>query len=94
MSLVRSQGVRVQANNVGVHRTLPSSAAGVPAQPYALRRQWAQDDPRPGTGGGGGPGIQGPPGPPGPPGQWTRLTRAQYDALSPPDPETLYVIVG
>jgi hypothetical protein len=25
---------------------------------------------------------------------WTKLTQAQYDALSPPDPNTLYVVVG
>lgn len=33
-------------------------------------------------------------GPPGPPGQWVSLTQAEYDALSPPDPDTLYVIVS
>lgn len=32
-------------------------------------------------------------GPPGPQGQWVALTQAEYDALSPPDPETLYVII-
>jgi hypothetical protein len=36
----------------------------------------------------------GPQGPPGPPGEWTALTQAEYDALDPPDPEILYVIVG
>ena len=25
---------------------------------------------------------------------WIKLTQAQYDALSPPDPNTLYMIVG
>lgn len=25
---------------------------------------------------------------------WTQITQADYDALSPPDPNTLYVIVG
>lgn len=25
---------------------------------------------------------------------WVKLTQAEYDALSPPDPNTLYVIVG
>ena len=40
------------------------------------------------------PGIQGPPGPQGPPGQWVQLTQAQYNALSPPNSATLYVIVG
>lgn len=30
----------------------------------------------------------------GPPGQWVQLTQAQYNALSPPNPTTLYVIVG
>ena len=29
-----------------------------------------------------------------PPAAWTKLTQAEYDALSPPDPDTLYVIVG
>lgn len=33
-------------------------------------------------------------GPPGPQGQWVSLTQAEYDALSPPNPETLYVIVA
>lgn len=32
-------------------------------------------------------------GPPGPQGQWVALTQAEYDLLSPPDPETLYVII-
>ncbi len=32
-------------------------------------------------------------GPPGPQGQWVALTQAEYDALTPPDPETLYIIV-
>ena len=32
--------------------------------------------------------------PPGPPGQWTQLTQAAYDALSPPDPAILYVVIG
>ena len=35
----------------------------------------------------------GPQGPQGPPGEWTALTQAEYDALNPPDPEMLYVIV-
>jgi len=30
----------------------------------------------------------------GPPGPWTQITQASYDALSPPNPSTLYVIVG
>lgn len=38
-------------------------------------------------------GAIGPPGPPGSSGQWESLTQAEYDALDPPDPETLYVIV-
>lgn len=33
-------------------------------------------------------------GPPGPQGQWISLTQAEYDALNPPDPAVLYVIVG
>ena len=36
----------------------------------------------------------GPQGPPGPQGQWVALMQVQYDALNPPDPDTLYVIVG
>ena len=44
------------------------------------------------------PGPAGPPGPPGPQGEATTpvivLTQAEYDALSPPDPESLYVIIG
>lgn len=42
----------------------------------------------------GGPGDPGPPGDEGPPGEWTQVTQAAYDALSPPDPDILYVIVG
>ena len=34
------------------------------------------------------------PGPQGPPGQWVQITQAAYNALSPPNPSTLYVIVG
>jgi hypothetical protein len=30
----------------------------------------------------------------GPAGNWMQLTQAQYDALAPPDPATLYVIIG
>lgn len=32
-------------------------------------------------------------GPPGPAGQWVSMTQAEYNALSSPDPDTLYVIV-
>lgn len=32
-------------------------------------------------------------GPPGPQGQWVALTQAEYDALIPPDPDTLYIII-
>jgi hypothetical protein len=32
-------------------------------------------------------------GPPGPPGTWEALTQAEYDALNPPNPDTLYVII-
>jgi hypothetical protein len=32
--------------------------------------------------------------PPGPPGPWTQITQAAYNALSPPNPATLYVIIG
>lgn len=46
-------------------------------------------------------GDVGPPGPigpastvPGPPGPWTQITQAAYNALSPPDPAVLYVIIG
>lgn len=56
--------------------------------------------------GGGGGGTQGPPGPQGPqgatgatgpqgpPGPWTQVTQAEYNALNPPDPNTLYVVIG
>lgn len=30
----------------------------------------------------------------GPPGQWTQITQAAYNALSPPDPAVLYVVIG
>lgn len=40
------------------------------------------------------PGPVGPQGPQGPEGIWVQLTQAQYDALAPPDPAVLYVIVG
>lgn len=45
-------------------------------------------------------GADGAPGAPGADGAdgaaavWTQLTQAEYDALSPPDPGTLYIIVG
>ena len=42
-------------------------------------------------------GVQGPQGVQGvqgPEGEWVQLTQAQYDALAPPDPAVLYVIVG
>lgn len=35
----------------------------------------------------------GPVGPQGESAEWTALTQAEYDALSPPDPNILYVIV-
>jgi hypothetical protein len=38
--------------------------------------------------------LGGPPGPAGPPGPWTQITQAAYNALTPPNPATLYVIVG
>jgi hypothetical protein len=38
--------------------------------------------------------TQGAAGPAGPPGQWVQVTQAQYNALSPPNPSTLYVIIG
>lgn len=40
------------------------------------------------------PGPVGPMGPQGPEGMWTQVTQAEYDALAPPDPAVLYVIVG
>lgn len=46
------------------------------------------------TGPQGATGATGPQGATGPEGQWVTLTQAQYDALSPPAPGTLYVIVG
>jgi hypothetical protein len=39
-------------------------------------------------------GNMGPVGPQGPPGQWLSMTQAEYDALDPPDPDMLYVIIG
>lgn len=38
-------------------------------------------------------GATGATGPAGPQGEWVSLTQVEYDALSPPDPNTLYVIV-
>lgn len=41
-------------------------------------------------------GIQGPTGPPGPVSVglvFTELTRSEYDALDPPDPDTLYFVI-
>jgi hypothetical protein len=38
-------------------------------------------------------GATGPIGPEGPQGQWVSLTQSEYDALSPPDPDVLYVII-
>lgn len=35
----------------------------------------------------------GPTGPPGADAEWMALTQDEYDALSPPDPDTLYVII-
>lgn len=35
----------------------------------------------------------GPRGPQGESGQWVALTQSEYDALNPPDPEVLYVII-
>lgn len=32
-------------------------------------------------------------GPPGPTGKWEALTQNEYDLLTPPDPDTLYVII-
>jgi hypothetical protein len=40
------------------------------------------------------PGPVGPQGPKGDPGQWMQITQAAYNALNPPDPAILYVIVG
>jgi hypothetical protein len=39
-------------------------------------------------------GPAGPGGPAGTPGTWVQVTQAQYDALNPPNPTTLYVIIG
>ena len=39
-------------------------------------------------------GIQGATGNTGAPGQWTQVTQAQYNALAPPNPTMLYVIIG
>jgi len=37
---------------------------------------------------------EGPQGPKGDAAVWLQLTQAQFDALSPPDPTTLYIIVN
>jgi len=39
-------------------------------------------------------GVTGATGPTGPPGPWTQITQAAYNALSPPNPTVLYVIIG
>lgn len=36
----------------------------------------------------------GPPGPRGAEGKWVSMTQAEFNALFPKDPETLYVIIG
>ena len=40
------------------------------------------------------PGPAGPPGPQGEAAVWTEMTQAEYNALTPPDPDTLYIIIG
>ncbi len=35
----------------------------------------------------------GPRGPVGPQGQWEAITQEEYDLLTPPDPNTLYIII-
>jgi hypothetical protein len=45
------------------------------------------------TGPPGATGPEGPIGPEGPQGKWVSLTQAEYNALDPPDADTLYVIV-
>lgn len=60
--------------------------------PYTAT-QGPQGDPGP-TGATGATGPAGPQGEQGPPGVWTQVTQAQYDALNPPDPNTLYVVIG
>lgn len=32
-------------------------------------------------------------GPRGPAGKWEAMTQSEYDALNPPDPDTLYIII-
>lgn len=42
----------------------------------------------------GAPGADGVPGQDGADATWTQVTQAEYDALAPPDPGTLYVVIG
>jgi hypothetical protein len=70
---------------------LPS---GGPAGTPAVVGPQGPAGPQGGTGPAGSQGATGPVGPQGPEGIWVQLTQAQYDALSPPNPNTLYVIVG
>lgn len=59
----------------------PTGPVGPPGPPGPLGPQGPQ-------------GPLGMPGPAGPPGQWIQITQAAYNALSPPDPNTLYVVIG
>lgn len=70
--------------------------AGAPGAAGATGSQGPKGD-KGDTGAAGPTGSQGPTGPAGatgPAGQWTQITQAAYNALSPPDPAVLYVVVG
>ena len=87
-------GSSVMISQTGVSFQKPVELPGDPTQPTQAATKRYVDD-HAGTPGPAGPqGVAGAQGPQGPPGQWTQLTQAQYDALSPPNPTTLYVIVG
>jgi hypothetical protein len=91
--------VAVAVADVGI-TVRPSGVAGPPGADGAdglpgADGQDGADSTVPGPTGPAGPaGGTGPQGATGPPGPWTQVTQAQYDALSPPDPGTLYVVVG
>jgi hypothetical protein len=68
-----------------------------PQGPQGLTGATGSQGPQGPTGPQGPQGTQGPQGLQGlqgPPGEWVQMTQAAYDALTPKDPNTLYVIVG
>jgi hypothetical protein len=65
----------------------PPGAAGAPGVAGTPGAQGPQ-------GATGATGLQGPQGVPGTAGTWTQITQAAYNALAPPSPTVLYVIIG